>query len=97
MTTHKDHHYSITVHTTDLAVLYCLRALVDYAQKTGNTRIPWGGASKENWARNNQNVKFYFSQPDYREYFIEEAIRVLPKGSWSKTKQNDNDPAIPKK
>ena len=42
MTTHKEHHYSLTVHTADLAVLYCLRALADYAQKTGNTRIAWG-------------------------------------------------------
>ncbi len=97
MTTHSDYHYSITMHTTDLAILYCLRALADYAQKTGNTRIAWGGTSKEDWKRNNQSVKFHFSQPKYRDNFVEEAIRILPENSWHKLKQDDNDPAVPKK
>ena len=39
MSTHLDHHYSITVVTEDSAVLYCLRALAVHAQRTGNTRI----------------------------------------------------------
>jgi hypothetical protein len=42
MTTHRGHHYSITVHTTDLAILYCLQALTDFSQLTGNTKIAWG-------------------------------------------------------
>ena len=96
MTTHSDHHYSITVQTPDLAILYCLRALADYAQKTGNTRITWGGTKKEDWMRNNQTVKFHFSQPAYRDDFVEEAIRVLPDGSWSNVRQDDNDPAVRK-
>ena len=95
-TTHRDHHYSITVHTVDLAILYCLRALADYAQKTGNNKIPSGGTTKECWERNNKNVKFHFSNPEYREGFVAEAFRVLPKNLWSKTKQNDDDPATPK-
>ncbi len=51
MTTHKDHRFSITVHTDDVAILYCLRALADYSQETGNTRIAWGGTKREDWER----------------------------------------------
>jgi hypothetical protein len=95
MTTHRDHRYSITVYTSDPAVLYCLRALADYSQKTGNTRITWGGTKREDWEANNKTVKFHFSDPNYRTGFIEEATRVLPKGSWEKRGEIDNDPARP--
>jgi len=95
MSTHKDHHFSITVYTSDLAVLYCLRALADYSQETGNTRIPWGGTTKEDWKRDKQCVTFRFSEPTYRSKFVEEASRILPNASWSKVKESDNDPAVP--
>jgi len=42
-TTHKEYHYSVTVQTDDLALLFCLRALSQHAQATGCVRIPWGG------------------------------------------------------
>jgi len=95
MTTHKDHRFSITVHTDDLAVLYCLRALADYSQETGNTRITWGGTKKEDWERDGRSVTFRFSRPEYRAKFTDEAIRVLPIKSWSKVRVSDNDPATP--
>lgn len=94
MSTHKDHRFSIMVHTDDIAILYCLRALADYSQETGNTRITWGGTKKEDWERDGQSVTFHFSSPAYRTKFTGEAHRVLPRGSWSKVKECDNDPAI---
>ena len=96
MSTHKDHRFSITVRTPDLAVLYCLRALADYSQETGNTRITWGGTRKEDWERDKQCVTFRFSKPAYRDKFVKEANRVLLNGSWSKVKESDNDPAAPR-
>jgi hypothetical protein len=81
-TAHQDHRYSITVKTLDPAILYCLRALADYSQKTGNTRIAWGGTKREDWEINNKTVKFHFSDPNYRKEFIAEAKRVLPNVSW---------------
>lgn len=95
-TTHRDHHYSIQVQTDDLAILYCLRSLADYSQKSGNTRIAWTGTTKDNWQRDNQKVKFHFSQLNYRENFINEANRILPERSWKVVSIHDNDPA-PKK
>lgn len=95
-TTHSDHHFSIQVQTNDLAILYCLRSLADYSQERGNTRITWGGTSKKDWKRNNNSVKFHFSEVKYRKKFIDEADRILPKNSWQIIKQNDNDPATPK-
>ena len=95
-TTHSDHHFSIQVQTNDLAVLYCLRALADYSQEKGNTRITWGGTSREDWRRNNNRVKFHFSEDKYRARFVAESKRVLPEGTWQVIKQSDSDPAIPK-
>ncbi len=96
-TTHGDHHFSVQVHTDDLAVLYCLRSLADYSQESGNTRITWGGTSKEDWKRHNNSVKFHFSEIRYRQKFINEANRILPKNSWHIATQSDDEPATPKK
>jgi len=43
MSQHAEFRYSVRIKTDDLAVLHCLRALSQFAQKTGNKRIPWGG------------------------------------------------------
>lgn len=96
MTTHKDHKFSITVKTSDLAILYCLRALADYSQETGNTRITWGGTTKDDWRRNQNSVTFRFSRPEYRAGFLRETGRVLPKDSWQTLSTSDNDPATPR-
>ena len=95
MTTHADHRYSVTIETHDLAILYCLRALADYAQKTGNSRIAWGGTKEQDWATDNHCVTFHFSQPDYRAAFVNEASRSLLLNSWKQVREQDNDPAHP--
>ncbi len=95
MSKHKDHKFSLTVQTKDLAVLYCLHALADYSQKTGNTRITWGGTTKADWKNNNETVTFRFTKPDYRVDFSNEANRLLPQKSWKNVKESDNDPAKP--
>lgn len=49
MTTHQDHKFSVTIHTDDLAVVNCLRALSKFSQKTGNNNIPWGDTKDKDW------------------------------------------------
>jgi hypothetical protein len=93
MSQHARYKYSVTIKTDDLAVLHCLRALSAYAQITGNTRIPWGGTKKSDWERDNHHVTFHFSKPEYRESFIKEVFRLLPKESWEEVSQSNNDPA----
>jgi hypothetical protein len=93
MTTHSEHRFSVTVRTSEPAVLYCLRALADFSQKTGNTRIVWGGTRREDWERQHNQVSFHFSDPRYRQGFLMEANRLLPVGSWEKVGENDHDPA----
>ena len=95
MTTHGDHHYSITVRTDDLAILHCLRALADYAQQTGNKRIAWGGTKEADWAAAGHQVTFHLSSPDYRSTFLAQAIRLLPGDLWEEVSEDDNDPATP--
>jgi hypothetical protein len=95
MLTHRDFHFSIIVHTDDLGALHCLRGLSMHAQKEGNTRIPWGGTKKKDWKTHHHDVTFHFSTPQYRLYFEREALRLLPEGTWTKLRENDNDPAEP--
>ena len=97
MTTHADHKYSITIYSDDLAVVNCLRALSKYSQKTGNNTIPYGGTKEKDWQRNRHEVTFHFSNPAYREGFVSEAKRLLPKETWVEVRRNDNNPAKPAK
>jgi hypothetical protein len=69
--------FNITVHSDDLAVIYCLRALSDLSQKTGNTRKAWGGTKRKDWERSGHRVTFHFSDPTYRTEFVNDAKRLL--------------------
>jgi len=90
----QDYKFSVTIHTDDLAIVNCLRALSEYSQKTGNNRIPWGGTKDQDWKREGHTVTFRFSQPSYREGFIKELERLLPKALWAERKRSDNDPPM---
>jgi hypothetical protein len=85
----ENYRFSITIHTDDLAVVNCLRALAQYSQKTGNVRIPWGGTKKSDWERDGHTVTFSFSKSEYREGFIEEIGRLLPHHLWKEQRRND--------
>lgn len=95
MSTHNDFHYSVTIHTDDLALLGCLRALSQHAQATGNARIPWGGTKREDWERKNHHATFHFTCEGYRDDFLSHARRLLPPNLWNVTAQKDDDPASP--
>jgi len=93
MTTHADHRFSITIHTDDLAVVNCLRALSKYSQKTGNNNIPWGGTKDCAWRSSGREVTFYFSESCYREGFLAEISRLLPDNLWREVGRDDSTPA----
>jgi len=94
MTEHADHKYSIKIHTEDEPVVYCLRALSKYCQRTGNNNIPWGGTKEKDWIDDEKQVTFRFSKPEYRELFVSELKRLLPDNLWKEKSRNDNDPAV---
>lgn len=95
MSQHYKYHYSVTIHTDDEAIVHCLRALSQYAQREGNVRIPWGGTKKQDWLRNRHSVTFHFSSPEYRKIFTDEASRLLPTVLWEIIDEDDNKPATP--
>ena len=97
MTQHSQYHYSVTVHTDDLALLGCLRALSQHCQATGNPRIPWGGTKREDWESHSHQATFHFSSAEYRAEFLRETRRLLPPALWTKMKESDNDPATPQR
>lgn len=92
---HKDFKFSVTIHTDDLALLGCLRALCQHCQATGNVRIGWGGTKEPDWVRSGHKATFRFTASFKREQFIAEIERLLPKNLWQKIGQSDNDPASP--
>jgi hypothetical protein len=95
MSQHHDYHYSVTVHTDDLALLGCMRALSQHCQRTGNPRIPWGGTKQGDWEQTAHRATFHFSSPAYRSDFLAEAQRLLPAKLWQEVSMSDSDPAVP--
>jgi hypothetical protein len=94
---HYKYKYSITIHTDDLAVVNCLRALSQYSQKSGNNRITWGNTKDADWTAANHRVTFRFTSPEYREGYLSELKRLLPNQLWKEVGRSDNDPAKPAK
>ncbi len=92
---HSDHHYSITVHSDDLAVINCLRALADFSQKVGNKRIAWGGTTDSAWKAAGNRITLRFTSTTYRAGFVNEAKRLLPNDLWTVVAERDDDPAKP--
>jgi hypothetical protein len=95
MTVHSRYVFSVTMHTDDLAIVNCLRALSQFSQKSGNNRIPWGGTKDADWERDGHEVTFRFSQAPYRDAFVGEARRLLPPHLWTECRRSNNDPAKP--
>lgn len=93
MTTHADHKYSITIHSDDLAVINCVRALSKYSQKTGNNTLAYGNTKDRDWKKNGHEVTFHFSDPQFRDGFVSQLKRLLPQPLWSEVSRRDNDPA----
>jgi hypothetical protein len=93
---HLDYHYSATCHTSDLAVLYCLRALCQYAEKGNFPQIGWGGTKEKLWRKNGNQFTVRFTTIEYRDAFLSEGNRLL-KGQWKLINTNDNDPATPQR
>lgn len=87
--------FSVTIHTDDLAVVGCLRALAKFSQKTGNNRIPCGKTNDTDWERDGHCVTFRFSSPSYRHGFKSELTRLLPDNLWQIASESDSNPTLP--
>ncbi|MGP1718314.1 MAG: hypothetical protein ACTS9Y_14160 [Methylophilus sp.] len=93
---HEKYHYSITCNTLDPIVLHCLRAIAQAVEKGKYPQIGWGGTTRENWAKSNNEFTIRFTSDGYRRDFISEANRLLS-GHWLQISQNDADPASPQR
>ncbi len=86
--------YSVSCQTDDLAVLHCLRALAQFAERSNIPKnIPWGGTGEASWRKANNLATFRFTSSDYRATMLAEASRLLPPGSWRPVAKSDSDPA----
>jgi hypothetical protein len=85
----KNYHYCVTIRSDDLGAVNCLRALADFSQKTGNKRRSWREATDEAWKDGNLEVTFHFTSPAYRESFLGEVKRLLPRNLWDFVAESD--------
>lgn len=74
--------YSITCHTDDFAVVHCLRSLCEYIEENHMPQIGWGGTEKSDWKAAGNTITLRFTSPTYRDQFVDEANRLIAKGSW---------------
>ena len=85
-----EYRYSITVETQDDAVLFCLRALWQYAER--HPLPPSAGelATTDEWRLGEGRITFRFSNPYNRGDFLGEATRLLA-GKWIRHASSDDD------
>lgn len=95
-TDHKRFHFSVTCQTDDAAVLHCLRALCQFAEKGKKPQIGWGGTGEADWKARGGRFVLRFTSAAYRKTFIDQANRLLP-GRWTLVTTNDTDPATPQR
>src|SRR5262245_20409119 len=90
---HANFRYSVSCRVPELVVVACLRAIAYEVQKGGGgaPNISSSGTGEEEWQAN-QQVKFYFTEPERRMDFINAAARLL-EGHWTLLAMSDNDPA----
>jgi hypothetical protein len=93
---HKRFHFSVTCETQDPAVLHCLRALCQFAEKGTKPQIGWGGTSEAAWKTSGGQLTLRFTSASYREAFLSQATRLLS-SHWKKLRTNDDDPATPQR
>jgi hypothetical protein len=82
--------YSITVETQDDAVLFCLRALWQYAERHPLAPTTQTMATTGEWRLGEGQITFRFSNPYNRGDFLGEATRLLA-GKWTRIAESDND------
>jgi hypothetical protein len=95
MPDHLHYKFSVTIHSDDRAIVRCLRALAEFCQKQGEKNIPWAGADEKDWERDGHVVTFRFSTTRYRDGFLAEAKRLLPRALWHVMATSDDDPESP--
>ena len=83
--------FSVTVHTEEPVILYCLRGLVFFCQGGKGKAESVAGTNDEEWLQNKKLMTFHFSDPVYQQRFIYEAGRILPYGSWALRKLDDKE------
>ena len=95
-TEHSLFKFSATCQTDDRAILYCLRSLCHFAEKHKYPQIGWGGTGDDIWGASKGRLTLRFTNPKYRDQFINEATRLFGK-RWTLVSTHDDDPASPQR
>jgi hypothetical protein len=92
MDDYQRYRFSLTCRTDDLAVLYRLRALCQWAEEWRKPQIGWGGTTERSWETSGHCATFRFTQASHRDKFVTAAAELLA-GRWEKIGESDEDPA----
>ncbi len=89
-------HFSVTCHTDNEAVMFCLRALCQYAEDHAKSNIGWGGTKRTDWEAAGHCITLRFTSVEGRQLFLDEANQLFG-NQWSETETNDDNPATPQR
>jgi hypothetical protein len=92
MSDHDQFRFSVTCHSDDKAVIYCLRALTHFAERHQTKNIGWGGTGDDVWQREGHCITLRFTHPEYRQVFRDVANDLL-NGRWTERGSSDANPA----
>ena len=85
--------YSVSCHTSDLGVMFCLRGLYEWVADGRFPNIGRGGSTKDAWEASGGKVTFRFTDPACRQRFLDKASALLAT-RWAVVEQSDDDPAF---
>jgi hypothetical protein len=88
----KAFHYSVTIKTSNLSVVCCLRGLAFCAERHQYKMKSVGHAREDDWAAQQGEVTFRFTRAEYREIMLTNASQLLVMGTWEKVSESDSDP-----
>jgi hypothetical protein len=91
MTAHEQFRYSVTCHSDDKPVIYCLRAIAHFAEHHPQKNIAWGGTGDDDWERNEHCITLRFTHAEFRKIFRDVANDLLA-GRWTETACSENNP-----
>ena len=91
---HEEFRFSVTLHTDDLALLHCLRALCHYCESSAHKATGTAGAKQSDWDEHGHRVVLRFSTHGCRTMFVDQVERLVSRDLWKLVAQSDHD-AVP--
>jgi hypothetical protein len=86
---HPKFHFSATLRSDDIDVIAALRGLAWSCQVTGNKQVSSSGTGEWAWRLGENKATYFFTSQEYRDQFVEKALRLFPSSCVLAAKRED--------